>query len=38
MYPRTYSLRSFESPYVMMLNFKGFDLNGKRVANTPLPR
>jgi len=38
MYLRTYSLRSFESPDVMTLDFKGFDLNGKSVANTPLPK
>lgn len=35
---KTYSLRSFESPDVMTLDFKGFDLNGKSVTNTPLPK
>ena len=35
---KTYSLRSFESPDVMTLDFKGFDLNAKSVANTPLPK
>ena len=33
---KTYSIRSFENPSVLTLDFKGFDLNGKAVTNKPL--
>ncbi|TFU03415.1 choloylglycine hydrolase family protein [Polymorphobacter arshaanensis] len=33
---KTYSIRSFENPQIMTLDFKGFDLNGKTVTNLPL--
>ena len=33
---KTYSLRSFESPQVLTVDFKGFDLNSKTVTSRPL--
>lgn len=33
---KTYSIRSFENPGILTLDFKSFDLNGKDVASTPL--
>ncbi|MFO1407508.1 MAG: choloylglycine hydrolase family protein [Steroidobacteraceae bacterium] len=33
---RTYSIRSFENPGVLTVDFKGFDLNGKATTSTPL--
>ena len=33
---KTYSIRSFENPQIMTLDFKGWDLSGKTVTNVPL--
>ena len=33
---RTYSIRSFENPGVLTVDFKSFDLNGKTTTSTPL--
>jgi choloylglycine hydrolase len=33
---KTYSIRSFENPQVMTLDFKGWDLSGKTVTKLPL--
>lgn len=33
---RTYSIRSFENPQIMTLDFKSFDLNAKTANNRPL--
>lgn len=33
---KTYSLRSFENPQVMTIDFNQFDLNGGDVKNIPL--
>jgi choloylglycine hydrolase len=33
---KTYSLRSFENPQVMTIDFNQFDLNGRDVRNIPL--
>ena len=33
---KTYSIRSFENPQIMTLDFKGFDLSGKTVKSQPL--
>jgi choloylglycine hydrolase len=33
---KSYSIRSFENPAIMTLDFKGFDLNGISVTSTPL--
>jgi choloylglycine hydrolase len=33
---KTYSIRSFENPQVLTVDFKSFDLDGKTVGNAPL--
>lgn len=33
---KTYSIRSFENPHIMTVDFKGFDLNAKTVTSHPL--
>jgi len=33
---KTYSIRSFENPQIMTVDFKGFDLTGKDVTSVPL--
>lgn len=33
---KTYSIRSFENPGILTLDFKGFDLDGKDIVLTPL--
>jgi choloylglycine hydrolase len=33
---KTYSIRSFENPQILTVDFKGFDLNSKDVTNLPL--
>ena len=33
---KTYSIRSFENPQIMTVDFRGFDLNSKAVTNIPL--
>lgn len=33
---KVYNIRSFESPQILSVDFKGFDLNGKNVTSIPL--
>ena len=33
---KTYSIRSFENPGVVTVDFKSFDLDGKSTKSTPL--
>lgn len=35
---KTYSLRSFESPQIITVDFTQFDMNGKDVKSIPLPK